>query len=97
MLADSMLTSERLHPASDSDNTGIAKHWMEFEDSYGRIAGKIVGPEGDRNSKGRPTESTNMDPWGSQSLNHQSKSIHRLDLGLSHICSRCAACSSCGS
>jgi hypothetical protein len=23
-----------------------------------------VGPQGDRNSTGRPTESTNLDPWG---------------------------------
>jgi hypothetical protein len=39
-----------------------------------------VGPEGDRNSTGRPTESTNLDPLGSQSLNHQPKNIVR-DLG----------------
>ena len=38
-------------------------------------------PEGDKNSIGRPTESTNLDPWDSQRLNHQPKSIHRLDLG----------------
>jgi hypothetical protein len=41
-----------------------------------------VGPKGDKNSTGRQTESTNLDPWGSQSLNHQPKNIHRLDLGL---------------
>jgi hypothetical protein len=29
-----------------------------------------------------PTESTNLDPWGSQSLNHQPKNIHGLNLGL---------------
>jgi hypothetical protein len=28
------------------------------------FGGKIEGPEQDRNSTGRPTESTNMDPWG---------------------------------
>ena len=40
------------------------------------------GAEGDRNSTGRLTESTNLYPWGPQSLNHQPKNIHRLDLGL---------------
>jgi hypothetical protein len=40
---------------------------MKLGDSYGRIRGRIVGPEGDRNSTGRPTESTNLDHWGSES------------------------------
>ena len=35
-----------------------------------------------RNSAGRATESTNLDPWVSQSLNHQPKNVHRLNLGL---------------
>jgi hypothetical protein len=26
--------------------------------------GRIENPEGDRNSTGRPTKSTNLDPWG---------------------------------
>ena len=30
-----------------------------------------------------PTDSTTLDPWGSQSLNHQPKNIDGLDLGLS--------------
>ena len=64
---------------------------MELGDSYGRIGGRIVGPEGDTNSTGIPTESTNLDPWGSQSLNHLPKNIHGLDLGFpthkQHICS----------
>ena len=55
---------------------------MELEDSYRRIKGRIVVPEGNRNPTGRPRESTNLDPWGSQNLNHQSKNIHGLDLGL---------------
>jgi len=33
---------------------------VEPGDSYGRIGGRIVGSEGDRNSIGRPTESTNL-------------------------------------
>lgn len=54
---------------------------MELKDSYGRVGRRIEGPEGDRNSMERPTELTNLDPWGSQKLNHQLKSIHGLDLG----------------
>jgi hypothetical protein len=41
---------------------------MELVDFYRRIGGRIVGPKGDENSTGRPTESTNLDPWGSQGL-----------------------------
>jgi hypothetical protein len=58
------------------------KQWMELGDSYKLIGGRIVGPEGDRNFTGRPTESTNLNPWGSQSLNHQPKNILGLDLCL---------------
>jgi hypothetical protein len=61
--------------------TPTAKQWIELEDSYGRTGERIVGPEGDRNSTGRPTESTNLDPWSSQSLNRQPRNIHRLNLG----------------
>ncbi|XP_076783213.1 uncharacterized protein LOC143440362 isoform X1 [Arvicanthis niloticus] len=32
---------------------------------------KDCSPERNRNSTGRPTESANLDPWGSQRLNHQ--------------------------
>jgi hypothetical protein len=31
-------------------------------------------------SKGRLTESTTLDPWGSQILNQQTKRIHELNL-----------------
>jgi hypothetical protein len=51
------------------------EQWMELGDSYGIIRGRIIGPEGDRNFTGRPTESTNLDPWGSQRLSHQPKSV----------------------
>ena len=37
------------------------KQWMELEDSYGRIGGRIIGPGRDRNSIGRKTKSTNLD------------------------------------
>lgn len=29
----------------------------------GGVWGRIEGPEGDRNATGRPTVSTNLDPW----------------------------------
>jgi hypothetical protein len=41
--------------------------------SYGRIGERAAGPESYRISIGRLTESTNLDPWGSQCLNHQPK------------------------
>jgi hypothetical protein len=78
-------------------HTPIAKQWVELGDFYGRIGGNISDPRGDRNSTGRPTESTNLDSWGSQRLNHQSNNIHGLDLSPQHICSRFAAWSSWGS
>jgi hypothetical protein len=56
----------------------IAKEWMELGNFYRRIGRRIRAPKG----IGRPTESTNLVPWGSKRLNHQLKSIHRLDLGL---------------
>jgi hypothetical protein len=55
--------------------TPTVKQWMDLEDSYGRIGGSITGLKGDKNSTGRPTESTNLDLWGSQRLNHQPKDI----------------------
>jgi hypothetical protein len=36
---------------------------MELEDSYGRIRGRMAGPEGDRNFTRRQTASNNLDPW----------------------------------
>jgi hypothetical protein len=41
----------------------------------------LWAPKGiDRNSTEKPTESTNLDPWGSQRLNHQPKNIHGHNL-----------------
>jgi hypothetical protein len=42
-----------------------------------------MGTKGDRNSTGRPIESTNLDPWGTQCLNHQPNNIFVVDLGFS--------------
>jgi hypothetical protein len=40
---------------------------MELGDAYGRTGGRIAEPKGDRNSTGKPTELTNLDPWASPS------------------------------
>jgi hypothetical protein len=58
---------------------------MELRESYGRIGRSIEGPEEERDSTGRPTESTNLDPGGSQGLNQQQKSKHRLDTSCIYV------------
>ena len=37
---------------------------MELREAYGRVKRRIEGPKEYRDSTGRPTESTNLDPWG---------------------------------
>ena len=37
---------------------------MELGEPYGRAVGRIEGPEENKDSTGKPTESTNLDPWG---------------------------------
>jgi hypothetical protein len=51
--------------------TPIAKQWMEIGDSFGKIGGRFMSPGRYRKSTGRPTESNNLNPWGSQLLNYQ--------------------------
>jgi hypothetical protein len=43
--------------------TPTAKHWTEVRDSYGKVGKRIEGPKGNRNSKGKPTESNNLNSW----------------------------------
>jgi hypothetical protein len=40
-----------------------ANHWSEVGDPHGRVTGWIEGAEGNCNYIGRPTVSTNQDPW----------------------------------
>lgn len=47
----------------------IAKHKLDLGEPCGRDGGRVEALEADRNSKGRLTESSNMDPSGSYSLN----------------------------
>jgi hypothetical protein len=35
------------------------KQWTEIMNSYGKVGGRIEGPEGDGNPTGGPIESTN--------------------------------------
>ena len=85
------MSSERLHPAVDSD-TDI--HIQTGDEAWGllwknRI--KVCGPQRDRNSTGRPTKTTNLDPWGSQNLNQQPKCINGLNSGIpSHMQQMCS-------
>jgi hypothetical protein len=59
---------------------------MELEDSYGTIEGRFVGPEGHKNSTGRPAESTNLDPWGSPAANQPTKKHTRAGPRPPHSC-----------
>ena len=45
----------------------------------------------------RPRASSNLDPWASQTLNHQPKDINRMDLGLPTHMYQMSSLSSCGS
>lgn len=77
----SMLSSNRQQMTqtdTDTQSQTVGGAWGLFW----KNRRKDGGPEGNRNSTGRPMESTNLDPWGSQSLNHQPKNIHELDLSL---------------
>ena len=37
---------------------------MKLREARGRVVGRIEGLGGDKDSTRRPTESTNLDPWG---------------------------------
>ncbi|EDL74972.1 rCG58917, isoform CRA_a [Rattus norvegicus] len=39
------------------------RHWMEVGHTCEKFGKRIEGPEGDRNSTGRPTDSTKLDCW----------------------------------
>ena len=68
----SMLPSERVNPAAVSDKYRHPQSkWMELWEFYEKTGGSISGPEGDRNSTGRPAESTNLELWGAKRLIYQ--------------------------
>jgi hypothetical protein len=82
-----MLSSERLNSADDSDRC----RYPQTNSGWGwgllwKNRRKNCGLEGNRNFTRRQTEPINLEPWGSQRLSHQPKSIHQLDLGpLTHM------------
>jgi hypothetical protein len=57
------LSSERLYQQLTETDANTAKHWMEVRDLYGRDGGRTEGAEGNGGPMGRPTVSTNLDPW----------------------------------
>ncbi|XP_063128790.1 uncharacterized protein LOC134481533 [Rattus norvegicus] len=76
------LPSERLHPTADSDrgrdpqlNSGWSLGTLMEEQEGLQAPDGLGSPQEDQ-------QLTNLDSWGSQRLNHQSQSTHRLDLGL---------------
>lgn len=71
-----------------------SNHWMDLRDSHGRVGGRIEVPEGDINSKGKTTISTNLDPLVFSET--EPKRINGLDPGALHICTRSEAQLSCG-
>jgi hypothetical protein len=50
-----------------------ANHWTEVRDPNGRVRGRIEGAEGDGNPIGRPTVTTNLDPWEVPEINSPTK------------------------
>ena len=67
MLADrslAWLSSERLYQQlTEQMQILTANHCTEIEEPYGRVRGRLEGAERDDNPIGRPTVSTNLDPW----------------------------------
>jgi len=51
------LSSERLYPAANQTRCG------DLQLNIGGVERRIEGPEGNRNSVGKLTESNNLDPW----------------------------------
>jgi hypothetical protein len=55
---------------------------MELWESYGRVGGWLKGLKRNRNSPGRPTQSTNLDPWEPLEIELRTKEHTRVP----HIC-----------
>jgi hypothetical protein len=69
-------------------------------DSYGKVSGRIEGTEGDGDPIGRPTVSTNLDPWEAPETELPTKEYTQAGLSLTslllphslHICRRELSC-----
>jgi hypothetical protein len=55
----SKLSSERLHPTANGKRNPPPNTGWSLGKFYGRIRGRIEGPEKDRNSTKRPTDQLN--------------------------------------
>ena len=74
---------ERLYLAADSDRHRHPQPNMDGDWVFlWKSRKNDFRPQKNTKSTGRPTESTNLGPWCSRSLNHQPKNIHGLNLGL---------------
>jgi hypothetical protein len=69
-------------------NILTTNHWTKVEDPYGWIRVKIEGAEGESNSIGKPSVSTNLDPGRSQTVSHKPDSIEEMAQGPQHTYSR---------
>ena len=65
---------------------------MEVRDFYGSMRGRIEGTEWDANHTGRPTVSTNLDPWELLDTDPPTKEHTQLGPRPWHICSRGLPC-----
>ena len=63
---------------------------IEVRDLYGRVRGRIEGPQGNGNPTGSPTVSTNLDLWEPLPPETDSPTKEHTQAGLQpqHICSR---------
>jgi hypothetical protein len=76
----------------ETDAETCSQTMAELGESCRRMGGRNEGARGVKATTRRPTESTDLCPWRLS----KTESTKGLDLGPLHICSRCAACSSCG-
>ena len=61
---------------------------MEIEDPYRRVRGRIEGTEGNGNPPGRPTVSTNLNPWEFPENELPTRGHTWADLRPQHLCNR---------
>ena len=86
------LSFERFHPAALHSQT-LDGAWGLLWKSWGRTK----SPVGDRNSTGRPTESTNQEPWELSETEPPTKKHTQTGPSLAHTHSKYAPWSSCES
>ena len=58
------LSSEKIHPATDGNRCRERQHQTQWRESCGRGRERIEGAGEVKNTTRRPTELTNVGPWG---------------------------------